>query len=483
MGAISRGLLVGLAVLLVLVGVVGWRFYSMFFGGAGGAGFPMPPVEKPVEAVRLTPRTVEQLYETAGTVEARQQAVLRSEVNGRVVSAPFEEGDWVTAGQVLFVVEPDQIEAQVLEKQEQLDVDQFVSQQRSAQIQQLQADVALAQERYNQAKREFARYEQLHRQEYLSDLELEQFRSTLEQAEASYRAARQAVAAAQASYQQARQQQQVTRSQLRQQQAILQDFRVTAPFAGYVASKQVRPGDGVTTQTELTTLIQPQPMDAVLDIPERFVDQVAVGLTLYLGQQNSQQQQDQPGEGQHTETRPQPRLPYTATVRYISPLVQSDTRTVQLKATLAPSAEKRFRHGQLVTLQVPVARHNQTLVVPAPAVQYRNGQPFVFVAAPASEVPAPPPTMMMGPPPTADKPQPQPARRVKAQPVTLGLKTEREVELTSGVQPGDWVITGSLQLVQEGMGVKPLTPQQLRQQAATEAARQSQPGANNEEQQ
>lgn len=69
---------------------------------------PAPPLPPPSEVAVLpiVARTIEQVFEFVGTVEAFKSVAVRSQVGGVIVARPFTEGQTVTAGQVLYRIEP-----------------------------------------------------------------------------------------------------------------------------------------------------------------------------------------------------------------------------------------------------------------------------------------------------------------------------------------------------------------------------------------
>ena len=66
-------------------------------------GAPPPPE---VAVVQVAPRTVEQVYEFAGNVEASKNVSVRPQVGGVIVERPFVEGRAVQKGQVLYRIDP-----------------------------------------------------------------------------------------------------------------------------------------------------------------------------------------------------------------------------------------------------------------------------------------------------------------------------------------------------------------------------------------
>lgn len=73
------------------------------------APFAFPPTE--VTIVQVAPRRLDQVYEFAGSVEASKSVQVRAQVAGVIKARPFNEGQAVKAGQVLFEIDQTAFEA------------------------------------------------------------------------------------------------------------------------------------------------------------------------------------------------------------------------------------------------------------------------------------------------------------------------------------------------------------------------------------
>jgi len=67
---------------------------------------PQAPPPTEVAVVQVTPRTVDQVYEFVGTVEAFRRVDVRPQVEGVIQERPFTEGNVVHVGDVLFRIDP-----------------------------------------------------------------------------------------------------------------------------------------------------------------------------------------------------------------------------------------------------------------------------------------------------------------------------------------------------------------------------------------
>ena len=61
--------------------------------------------------------TVESIVEDSGTVSHRDPYTIFPEVNGKILACPFEEGDSVHAGELLYVLDSSALEDQIEQAQ------------------------------------------------------------------------------------------------------------------------------------------------------------------------------------------------------------------------------------------------------------------------------------------------------------------------------------------------------------------------------
>jgi membrane fusion protein, multidrug efflux system len=85
---------------VILVGGLGLT--ALGCKAAPPQGAPPPPE---VAVIQVVPRQVDQVFEFAGTVEARRSVDVRAQVNGVIVARPFSEGQAVRTGQVLYQID------------------------------------------------------------------------------------------------------------------------------------------------------------------------------------------------------------------------------------------------------------------------------------------------------------------------------------------------------------------------------------------
>lgn len=204
-------------------------------------------------------------------------------------------------------------------------------------------------------------------------------------------------------------------------QALLAKATIRAPFSGVVGLRSISPGGYVAPGTPIATLTQTDPIKLDFDVPEQVGRQVKPGTTV-----------------QFTVTGDTTR--HKAEIYAIEPGVSTDTRTVRVRARTA-NRDGRLAPGSFARVFLDLGTIPDALTIPAEGVIPDIQGQSVMV--------------MRG-------------GKAKAVRVELGLRTESEVQLISGVQAGDTVITSGLLAVREGMAVTP---------AAAKAPAATDPGA------
>ncbi len=177
-------------------------------------------------------RDMEAMVSAHGTVQAAQPVVIRSDLSGQLLSVPVAEGDAVEAGQLLAVIRAERTAAQLAGAQ-------AVVHQRQATWAEARAQAQAARVRAQQAEGTFRRNQTLHRRGVIADAAWEQAQADCQAARQAARAAHHraniahhAVEEAQAEAQQAEQNQTLT--------------HLYAPRRGTVVQRIVTTGEQVT---------------------------------------------------------------------------------------------------------------------------------------------------------------------------------------------------------------------------------------------
>ena len=191
----------------------------------------------------------------------------------------------------------------------------------------------------------------------------------------------------------------------------LERTTVRAPFSGVAGERSVSLGDYVTTSTPLVSLQTVNPIRASFQVPERYARDVATG------QQVTFRVAALPGQE------------FTGTVDFVDPVVQLPGRTILVKARVA-NPNGRLQSGMFIEARLATEVRPNAVIVPEEAIVPLQSVNYVWVVTPDQKA----------------------ARRE----VVLGVRTPGFVEVRSGVEPGELVVTGGQARLQPGAPVQPI---------------------------
>lgn len=193
-------------------------------------------------------------------------------------------------------------------------------------------------------------------------------------------------------------------------QVELERTEIRAPFDGVLGARLVSPGDRVDEDTELVRIDALTRLRLAFTVPEVAVPLAKVGLPLDISVAAF------PGET------------FPGEVYFVAPSLDPRNRRLLLKAYV-PNESLRLRPGFFAEIDLEIARHDDAIVVPEAAIAYDAQGPFVWRVD-----------------------EHQFATRV---PVELGIRQPGRVEVTSGLAPGDRIVSGGTHKVASGAPVRP----------------------------
>jgi RND family efflux transporter MFP subunit len=313
---------------------------------------------------------VDESSEYVATLRSRGSVAIMPQVEGHITSIHVRSGARVAAGEALMQIDPVKQQA-ALNSQEDT---------RAARVAALEY-----------AKQQFERMRGLQAQGIASQQDFDQAKTALDAALADLNA---------------------VEAQVREQQAQLRYYRVTAPAAGVVGDVPVRVGDRVTVGTLLTTVDSPGIMEAYVYVPVERAAQLRMGLPVRIV--------DSTGK-----------MVAESHVTFVSPQVDDQTQTVLVKAGIAETG--MLRPAQFIRARV-VWGTRQSPTVPVLAVSRVSGQYFAFVAEPEKE-----------------------ALVARQRPVKVGEIVGNDYVVLEGIKDGDRVIVSGTQFLRDGLPVTPQT--------------------------
>lgn len=303
------------AVGIALAGGVAWWLQSRpqlptaIKGAEGAAARPAgsasgAPRVAGVEVARVVVQSLRDDAQAVGSLRARNSVMLRPELVGRITALNFRDGGPVRKGQVLV---------------------QFDDQLQQAELQQTQAQLAIAQAN-------FKRTQELVAEKFLAQQALDTSAANLK----------------------------VAQAQLALAQARLARMAVRAPFDGTAGIRLVNVGDYVKDGADLVALEDARQMLVDFRLPERYGGRV------------------KPGQSVELTLDALPGRSFKAAVEAIDPLLDANGRSVGVRALLSVPERALLRTGMSAHVTTVFSVNEAALVVPEEAILPQGGKQFVI---------------------------------------------------------------------------------------------------------
>lgn len=395
--AIITGVIV-LVVLLVVARKQGW------IGSDNALEVELGEVER---------TTIVETVLASGKIQPEKEVMISSEVSGEIIELPIEEGQAVKKGDLLLRINPDIYQAAVSRTQ--------------AAYQSARAALASAEAQFKEAKNNYERNKKLFDQAVISGTEWDAAQRTFEVARLNVESSRYQLASARASYQEA--------------QDNLKRTTIYAPTDGTVSRLEAEVGERVvgTAQmagTEIARIANLEKMEVLVEVNENDIIRVKKGDTArievdaYLGKSF---------KGVVTEIANSAKLQGVSADQ----VTNFDVKVRILKdsyAELAPdNPHGVFRPGMTASVEIITRRKKDVLAVPIEAVTTRTDTSSSLKSYEVRLV--------------ADGDEAFEvvfvARDAKAhiRVVESGIQDEQNIEILSGLEEGESIITGPYSLV------------------------------------
>lgn len=374
--------------------------------------------EAVVEFLKATAGSLESGTTYTGTTEPQQQVGVRSQITAQLLNLTVEVGDRVAAGEVIAQLDPTLLKAAVQSAQAELAA-------REVELAQARTEFADAQTTINQASAELAqaqsdasRLRSLARQGAIAQQQAELAETTLQIAQQTFqstqaqaRTREQAIAAAQ-------QRVAAQAAVVTQEIERLSYTNITAPIAGVVLARLVETGDLMQSGQELVTLGDIRDTKVVIQVSDQIRDQVSAG---------------QPVQVQIDAF---PARSFAGTVERVSPVADPASRLLPVEISLA--TDEALGSGLLA--RVNLSDRASSVLVPEGAIaaaepSAAKSSATIFVVAQKEGA-------------SGDRLQ------VRAQPVQIGTANNGQVEITSGLTPGEIYVAKSSQPLTDGQQVR-----------------------------
>ncbi len=370
-------------------------------------------IPDPVDTVTLERREVVETLVTTGRVRSISRSGIGVSMAGIVTRVEVQEGDRVSAGQLLFALEDAEPRASVEEARARLmAAEAALARVTSVELPAALAALDAASLQAEQQRQNVGRLRTVYDAGGMSLREFEQAQQAAEDAEASLAAARTRVASLQAGGPDRRSAEaEVARAREAMDiaGARLELTRLRAPADGTVLIRSVEPGDAVQPGRVLMEVALDGPTELLIFPDERSVARL------------------QEGQAAIASADAFPDRSFPATVSRIAPVVDPQQGTIEVRLRV-PEPPSYLLADMTISVNVELDRRATALTLPLGAVRAAlTDSAWVLVAR---------------------------GGRAERVPVTVGIRDGQAIEVLSGVDPEDAVIAAPSDQIGPGARVR-----------------------------
>ena len=191
-------------------------------------------------------------------------------------------------------------------------------------------------------------------------------------------------------------------------EVMMNKMKLTAPFDGVVGKSKVNLGDYVTVGQSVVTFTDTKHLRIEYNIPEKYLPLLKLGQEVLVT------------------TAAYPGKPFTGKVAFIAPTINADNRSVSLYADV-PNDDSALAAGMFVNIIHQLGKEERVMIIPARSlVPILDGEQVYKIVD----------------------------GKAYAVTVTVGKRSEENVQVLEGLSSGDRVITDGQLKVKNGVLVK-----------------------------
>jgi HlyD family secretion protein len=374
----------------------------------------------------------------SGKIQPETEIKISPDVSGEIIELTVQEGDSVVKGQLLVRIRPDNYQSFV-------DMQQAGVNQARANLAQSRARLAQSRANFVQIEQNFTRNKSLFDQKVISEAEYQQIKAQFEAGKQEIESLVQSVRAAEFSVQNAQ-------ASLKDARENLNKTTIYAPVSGTVSKLNVEQGERVvgTSQmagTEIMRIANLNNMEVRVNVNENDIIRVGLGDSVEV-EVDSYTSRDEKFKGVVTS------IANTAKdAASLEAVTEFQVRIRLLNESYSHLSDKNsrpFRPGMTASVDIITARKNNVLSVPLSAVTTRSNTPEKKEGDKADENDEPTPATPTGPVEevvfvyNADN-------TVKAVKVKTGISDFENIEILSGLEKGQKVVSGPFKAVSKSL--------------------------------
>jgi len=197
-----------------------------------------------------------------------------------------------------------------------------------------------------------------------------------------------------------------TLSDIKEQEAILAKHQIVAPFDGIIGLRQVSEGSYISPSDLIVSIYNINPIKIEFSVPGKYSSNVKKGDVINFSVEASENL-------------------FEGKIYAIEPRIDPQTRTLKIRAICNNDSEVLIP-GQFANIAYTLNSVNDALMVPSQAIipELNSHKLFTYKSG-----------------------------KVSQSTVVIGLRTDSEVQVMEGLNPGDTVITTGILQIRQGMPV------------------------------
>ncbi|MBK6903128.1 MAG: efflux RND transporter periplasmic adaptor subunit [Saprospirales bacterium] len=427
-------ILIGLTV--VVIGIVAWRNNSK------------PKGEK-VSIEKVEKRTIREMVSASGKVFPVTEVKISSDVSGEVVELYVEEGDSVVVGQLMARIDPDAYQSQVERGVAGVNTAKSQAANALSSVETLRAQREQVVAQLNNAREIHKRNEKLHKEGVISDADFESSQSNLLSLEANLRSAEASIRASEQGAKAAEYSVKSAEAGLKELQTSLKRTTLYAPMGGIVSMLNVEKGERVVGNalmagTEVVRIANLYKMEVQVEVSENDIPRVSLGdpvdieVDAYIGRKFKGKVTQIANSANNASSIAGVALTSDQVTNFV---VKIDIDRASYKDLISPTSPYPFRPGMSASVDINTNTLENVLSIPIQAVTTREKKEIEGgkKSEPKKEEEGTPVL-------TADEEALEVVFVVSADTVKLlvvktGIQDDSYIELLSGVEEGDEVVT------------------------------------------
>ena len=391
---------------------------------SGNASSNIPPPEQrqkslSVDAAVAKQGSLEQETQYVGTTYPVQEVSLRSRIEGQVLDLNVDVGDRVEKGQVLGRIDDSINQQTVLEAKAELEALRSEVNSLQADVNEGLTQIEQAKTTLKQAESDFARWNQLVGEGAVTQQSAEQAQNTRDNAQQTLESAQQQLANRQSAVVAAQRRVAAQEALVAQQQQEKSFTVLTSPVTGSVLERTLEPGDLAQVGDEVLQLGDFSQVEVQVQISELELAKIQVGQTAKV------------------KLDALPDRTIAGEVTRISLAADTTARIVPVEVTI-PNSDRSIGSGLLARVEFG-EENNSQIVIPETAIEVATADrakeistntantATIFVLQPEGE-----------------------NATVKTREVTIGDRGNSQVEILSGLEPGEKYVVRSSDDLQDG---------------------------------